>query len=169
MTTWHDLDGKRIVDVIGECTVIGEFADYDALIDKLRARVIEIGLSHRVLDELTGLGEGSSAKYLSDLRLKHFSAVSLLRIASVLGVKSVMIVDPVLVRKMKPLWEERDAKRVHPANAKRLGPKTVRRMVSLIAAEMGRRGGSAARSWPAARRRERAQRAAAARWHRTQA
>jgi hypothetical protein len=163
MTTWHDLDGKRIVDVIGD------FTDYDALIDRLRQRVAEIGLSQRVLDELTGLGDGGTQKYLTDVRIKHLSVVSLFRIASVLGVKSVMIVDPMLVRKMKPLWEERDAKRVHPKNAKRLGPKTVRRMMSIIAVEMGRRGGCAARSWPAERRRERAQRAAAARWHRTQA
>jgi hypothetical protein len=163
MTTWHDLDGQRIVDVIGE------FTDYDALIDRLRDRVAEIGLSNRLLDELTGLGEGSTQKYLSGLHIKHLSVVSLFRIASVLGVKSVMIVDPMLVRKMKPLWEERDAKRVRPPGAKRLGPKTVRRMVSLIAAEMGRRGGSAARSWPAEQRRERARRAAAARWHKTQA
>jgi hypothetical protein len=160
MTTWHDLDGKRIVDVIGD------FTDYDALIDRLRQRVAEIGLSNRVLDELTGLGEGSSAKYLSDLRLKHFSAVSVLRIAKVLGVKSVMIIDPMLVEKMKPHWEARDGRRVHPPPpAKRLGNKTV----SFVAVEMGRRGGMASRQWSPKRRRMRAKHAAAARWHRTQA
>jgi hypothetical protein len=121
--------------------IIGEFSDYDGLIDRLRERAAALGVPYRVLDELTGLGEGGTAKYLADLHLKHLSIRSMLRITSALGVKAVLVIDEGLVREMRPLWDmsrRARAKRLAP-----LGQRTVQRVLPEVAKEMGRRGGSA--------------------------
>jgi hypothetical protein len=99
MTTWHDLDGKRIVDVIGE------FTDYDALIEQLRERAATVGLSYRNIDELTGLGEGGTAKYLADLRVKRLTIESLQRINRVLGIKGVFVINPAAGERLVALAE----------------------------------------------------------------
>jgi hypothetical protein len=60
---------------IGRKTV-GKFADYDAMVEAIRERAADVGLSYGLLDQLTGLGEGGVGKYLADLRVRHLSVTS---------------------------------------------------------------------------------------------
>jgi transcriptional regulator with XRE-family HTH domain len=69
---------------LDSATVIGSFADYDGLIAALRARIGDLGLSYRVLEEITGMAEGAAGKYLADARAKNLSVSSLLQIAGAL-------------------------------------------------------------------------------------
>jgi hypothetical protein len=97
------------------------------------------------------------------------SIASLLAIAKVLGVKSIMITDERLMMQMLPLWEKRDASKVHARRRASLSQVTLKRVMSPVAAELGRRGAAArnAKLGPEARRRL-ARAAARARWARWQ-
>ena len=59
MRTWHDLDGERIADMVGE------FSDYDGLIERLRERAASVGLSYSAIEVLADMSEGSLTKYLA--------------------------------------------------------------------------------------------------------
>jgi hypothetical protein len=144
--------------------IVGEFSDYDGLIDRLRERAATLGVPYRVLDELTGLGEGGTAKYLADLHLKHLSIRSMLRITSVLGIKAVLVIDEDLVQEMRPLWDFRDVKKAHAKRLAPLGRRTVERVLPEIAREMGRRGGKQRALLNEMLRQRLARRAARARW-----
>jgi hypothetical protein len=145
---------------------IGAFHTDDELVEHLRARAGQIGLSYNVLDQITGLGEGSVGKYLAPVRARSLTITSMLRIATALGVKPVLVVDPALVAEVSPMWERRNEQKVHrPSHyAKRLGPVTIARVLPQIAAELGRRGGIRRRELPAEKRRAFARAAALARW-----
>jgi hypothetical protein len=77
-----------------------------------------------------------------------------------------MMVDPALVREMQPQWEKRDASKAHPNRCAPVGAATMKRIVPIAAAEMGRRGGAKRRNLPPEVRRKLAQAAARARWRR---
>jgi hypothetical protein len=51
-----DLNTGQAVQIGGATAgeLVGEFSDYDGLIEALRQRAVDIGLSYRVLDELAG-------------------------------------------------------------------------------------------------------------------
>jgi hypothetical protein len=144
--------------------IVGSFTDYDGLIEAVRARIDAVGVSQQALEECAGLCEGALPKYLSDLRVKHLSISSLLQIAEAIGVRAILVEDPKLLRRMKPLWSKRDARRIH-ARRRALGPITLKRILPAAAAEMGRRGAQArnAALGPETRRKL-AQAAARARW-----
>jgi hypothetical protein len=135
----------------------------------LRKRAAALGVPYRVLDELTGLGEGGTAKYLADLHLKHLSIRSLLKMTEALGVKAVLVIDEGLVREMRPLWDMRDVRRARAKRLAPLGQRTVARVLPEVAREMGRRGGSMRMQKLSPRLRRRlAQMAARARWQNRQ-
>jgi hypothetical protein len=160
MKSWRDLDGERIVDVIGE------FADYDGLIEGLRQRAAAVGLSYRSIDELANFGEGATGKYLADLRVKHFTVASLLRMTTVLGVKAVFVIDPEMAVAMAPEWGKRDARRAHARRLARVGKTTIVRLLPAVAGEYARRGGKARMaSMTAEMRRRFASAGGRARWH----
>jgi hypothetical protein len=144
-------DGKPV-------EVIGGFEDYDQLVERLRARAAGIESPNRVLDELAGLAEGHSGAILGALRRRHMSVKSLLAVARAL------VVDPALVAEMAPMWERRDSTRVHAKRCAPVGATTMKRIVPIAAAEMGRRGGAKRRALPPEVRRRLAQAAARARW-----
>jgi hypothetical protein len=145
--------------------IAGTFDTYDLLIERLRERAAAIDLSYRVIEEIAGIGEGNLGKYLGSLRSKHLSAESLVRIASALGVKGVLYVDPALVAQMTPLYEKRDSTKARAQRRACFGQPSLRRLVSPVAAEMGKRGARSrnARLSPEARRKL-ARAAALARW-----
>jgi hypothetical protein len=123
-------------------------------------------VSYSVLDQITELGEGSVGKYLAPVRTRSLTISSMLRIATALGVKPVLVVDPQLVAEVSPLWERRNEQKVHRSShhAKRLGKITIARVLPQVAAELGRRGGIRRRELPAETRRALARAAALARW-----
>ncbi len=119
------------------------FSDYDQLIELLRDRIAELGLSFRIVEELAQMGVVSVAKYLSDLRIKRLTVESLMRLASVIGVRPVLVVDEKLLRKMRPFYENRDRVKAHPHRRAPIGDVTMRRMKPVVLAELGRLGARA--------------------------
>jgi hypothetical protein len=73
---------------------IAEAIDYQSLQDGLRARAADMGISRRVLDEISGLGDGYSAKLLCGRPTRIFGIVSLGLILQSLGVKIILVEDP---------------------------------------------------------------------------
>jgi transcriptional regulator with XRE-family HTH domain len=157
-------DSTSTVQVDG-ASVVGSFVDYDDLIAALRARIGAVGLSYAALEELTGMAEGQVGKYLSDARAKNLSVRSLLQIAEVIGVRGLFVEDERLLRKYRPLFTNRDARKVHARRRAKLSANTLHRMMPAVASEMGRRGAHVrnAALTPETRR-ELARAAARARW-----
>ncbi len=145
--------------------VVGAFSDYDGLIAALRDRIDALNLSHRVLEEIAGFPEGAAGKYLSDLRVKHLSITSLLRITEAVGIRGLFVVDEKLLRQKQRFYESRDASKAHPHRRAPIGAATLRRMRPAVLSELGRAGAAArnAKLSPEARS-TLAQMAARARW-----
>jgi hypothetical protein len=129
-----------------------------------RERAAAVGLSYASLDAISGLCEGHVGKLLGDLRAKQMGITTLLAITRTLGIRGVFFVDPALVREVSPLWEQRDTLKAHPRVAKRFGQITMKRIIPVVAREMGRRGGAKRRELPAEVRSTLAKAAARARW-----
>lgn len=145
--------------------IVGSFADYDALIAALRERIGAVGLSYAALEELAGLAEGAAGKYLADARARHLSIDSLIQIASVVGVRGVLVTDEKLLRKYRQFYQTRDGSRVHARTRAKLGAQTLKRVRPVILSELGRAGAAARnRKLSPEVRRELSRAAALARW-----
>jgi hypothetical protein len=116
---------------------------YDGLIVALRARVAEIGLNQRLIDELSGLTPGLTGKLLGAACPTKFGFSSLLPIMATLGLRFGVMVDPEQEALMKPHWEPGQAMQRRPKRLARLGETTIKRMFPIVASEMGKRGGKA--------------------------
>jgi hypothetical protein len=125
---------------VGE--LFATFQDGDDLVEQLRMRMAYVGASFGVVDELSELGEGACAKYLSAGRARQFTLPSLLRVCSVLGLKALLVVDPELTQKWKPFWGNRDSAKVH-ARRPALGAQIMKRVRPAVLSELGRRGAAA--------------------------
>jgi hypothetical protein len=97
---------------VGGTTVelVGKFERYHDLIVRVRERAAEIGLSYRLLDEISGLSEGHAGKVLADLRSKQMGVGTLLAITRTLGIRSMLDVDP--QRAFKPVKDVADRARI---------------------------------------------------------
>jgi hypothetical protein len=153
---------------------------YDGLIVALRARVAEIGLNQRLIDELSGLTPGLTGKLLGAACPTKFGFSSLLPILATLGLRFGVMVDPQQEALMRPHWEPGQAMQRRPFREAPLGESSITRLTPRIAAEMGRKGrkrqseasarlaaskgGKARRKWPKKMRQESARKAALARW-----
>jgi hypothetical protein len=160
---------KGPLDQIPPEAVLGTFADCDALIERLRERATELGLTYRVIDELAGFGEAYTGKLLGAVRAKAMTISSMLALAGALGVKAVLVADAEMTARMRPRWESRDGAKVHSRRQPRLGTTTLKRILPAAASEMGRRGGKARMAaLTPEERRLMGRRGAAVRWgHRT--
>jgi hypothetical protein len=162
-----DFDRSKSVEIGGNVVgqLVGGFTDYDSLVEQLRARIGAVGLSYRVLEEIAGLPEGGAGKYLADARARHLSVDSLLKISEAVGIRGMFVTDEKLLRKMQPLFEMRDGRKVHARRRAKLGAVTLRRVRPAVLSELGKRGAAArnAKLGPEARR-ALAQAAARARW-----
>jgi hypothetical protein len=115
-----DLD-SRTVTIAGKAVgkLAGELGSYDDLVESLRQRAAQLGVSYRILEEVAGLAEGCVGKYLSDTRARHFTVDSLLQITGALAVRTVFVEDVEQLRRMQPLYETRNELKVR---ARRSGP-----------------------------------------------
>jgi hypothetical protein len=76
------------------------------LVEQLRKHAAYIGASYGLIDQMSGLGEGSTNKYLSPARVRQFTILSLSRVASVLALKAMLVVDAALMHQVQPSWGE---------------------------------------------------------------
>jgi hypothetical protein len=143
---WRTSMADPTTSTIGAGTpgeIIGQFENYDELIARLKERAAAVGLSYLAIDDFAGFSSGYTSAILGGLQKRHLSVSSLLAIARVLGVKSVMVVDPELTRRMQSEYGKRDAAKAHGKRLPKLGNAQIRRLLRPIAAEMGKRGGRA--------------------------
>jgi hypothetical protein len=129
-----------MANIIRVANTVAAFSDYDGLIEVLRERAANIGLSYGTIDGLCEFAEGQAGKYLADARARQLTIAPLLKIAEVLAIKGLFVEDAELKRRMQPMWEMRDAAKAHARRRAPIGDVTLRRFLPTIAAEMGRRG-----------------------------
>jgi hypothetical protein len=113
---------------------------YDGLIVALRARVAEIGLNQRLIDELSGLTPGLTGKLLGAACPTKFGFSSLLPIMATLGLRFGVMVDPEQEALMKPHWEPGQAMQRRTQRRARLGKITMERVIPDVVRELGKRG-----------------------------
>jgi hypothetical protein len=111
------------------------FDNTDNLVEALRKRMINVGLSFGVLDEILGT-EGAAGKYLSPLRVRRITLEALLRLTSAVGLRAQLVVDET----WRPDWEKCDRSKARAGRQPRLGAAQLRRVLKPAAAELGRRG-----------------------------
>ena len=73
---------------------LGTISSYDDLHAALRRRADELKLSRRTIDDLAGLADGYVEKLLGPSQVKKLSVRSLGAILAALGVKLVLVEDP---------------------------------------------------------------------------
>ncbi len=99
---------------MSEPRVLATFADYDGLIEALRQRKTDLGLSCLLMDELSGLPAGYTAKVLGPSRIKSLGAISTSAINGCLAIKLAVIEDLEAIQRMAGRWERRDEGHVRP-------------------------------------------------------
>jgi hypothetical protein len=78
---------------------VGHYAE---LINVIRARVAELGITHELVDELGGLAGGHFSKIVCDPPLKRMGSLTLFPILEVLGLQIALVDDlPALKRTQK--------------------------------------------------------------------
>jgi hypothetical protein len=116
---------------------------YDGLIVALRARVAEIGLNSRMIDELSGLTPGYTGKLLGAAQIGQFGVTALLAVMATLGSRFDVAIDPPQEDLMRPHWEPGQRSQRRIGRRAPLGTASIQRLTPVIAAEMGRKGGKA--------------------------
>jgi len=81
--------------------------NYDELIEALRARVAELGITNATLEVITGLPDGYVAKVLGAGRTRNLGALSFGLIFQGLGLRFAVFEDAAATEKMRPRWTQR--------------------------------------------------------------
>jgi len=142
---------------------LGTARDHDALVDLLRARKDDLGISDQFIDEAC-LSPGHCGKVLGPMRVKTLGRQSLDGLLIALGCALVLVEDPEHIAMMEAQWEKREAAKVH-FPPRRVARSAIERIKPVIFSELARLGGAErARCLPGKHRRKIAQKAARARW-----
>lgn len=113
--------------------------DYDELITALKARVDEIGVAVKFLDDLAGVPDGFSGKVFGAARVKMVGIFHLFLYAEALAMRVELVPDLDAAKRMEKRWEQRDELRRRPGVVrKRFSPE----LRSKIMSEIGRIGGA---------------------------
>jgi hypothetical protein len=88
--------------------------DYVELVDRLRERKAELGLSDAFVEEQLLLGAGGFTKYLGRCPTKTING-KLGDFLEVLGLQLRVEPNPEAEARMRSRWEQRDNSRVHPS------------------------------------------------------
>lgn len=145
---------------------------YDDLIEALRKRKDELGLSNEFLDEWSGRAQGYWTHVLGPSRHKALSMSAFSDLAAMFGFRLELVLDMDAVRKMEAHWEKREgnyrskAYRFVPA---RLSTTILDRAKPMILGALSKSGASKGGKARAAklskqRRSQIARKAARARW-----
>lgn len=114
-------------------------SDYDGLIDALRKRIGELGLTNQTIDEITGLQPGYSGKLLGDAQIKKLGPLSFGTMLQALGLALVVVEDHAALARVAGRHEKRERPPVLLTNVRR------RRATWLYNSRAGRRNGR--KSW----------------------
>jgi hypothetical protein len=135
----------------------------DDLVEVLRSRKDELGLSNSYIEAALHMAEHGCDKILGPSQVKGLSWPVAFDLAELLGGKLVFQVDSAIEARMRERWEKRDNGKVHPP--KRVSKTILARAAPLLFAALGRAGGTKrARCMPAKQRQEIARKAALSRW-----
>jgi|SRR5215472_7448692 len=147
---------------------LGLARDHDSLVDLLRARKEELGLSNEFVDEAC-LTPGWCQKLLGPSRVKTLGRQSLDGLLISLGCALVLVEDLEHVRLMEAQWERRQAIKVHQPR-RRISDEAMRRISPMILGERARLGGLVrAQLLTSKQLSEIASKAARARWRKARA
>jgi hypothetical protein len=139
--------------------ILARIADYSSLLQVIRQRVDELGVTHETLDAISGLQTGYSSKLLCDPPLRRMGPLTLFIVLPSLGMSVALAVDPLAMKALETRMVRRRTPRLLRARSITL----TRDFYSHIA-----RLGNAARmvKLTPARRRAIARKAIRARWAR---
>lgn len=80
----------------------------DELIAALRARLIELQLTHSTVDGIAGLQDGYTSKLLAPKPIKNLGPVSFQALLGALGVAVVVVEDPEQIKRVEGRWTKRE-------------------------------------------------------------
>jgi len=80
----------------------------DELIAALRARLIELQLTHSTVDGIAGLQDGYTSKLLAPKPIKNLGPVSFEALLGALGVAVVVVEDPEQIKRVEGRWTKRE-------------------------------------------------------------
>jgi hypothetical protein len=144
---------------------MGEYVirNRDDLIEALRSRKDELGLSNGFVEGQLLMADGHCDKLLGRTQRKGMSIPVLLDIVELLGGRLVIQADAETEARMQARYERRDAKKVHPP--RRLSERLMEIARKQFYQELSARGNAARRAKVSAKARSRIARAAAtSRW-----
>jgi hypothetical protein len=88
-------------------------SDYSALLEAVRARMAETGITYATLDHIAGTSAGYAQKILGPRPVKTFGPVSMSLILGALALKVTLSVDKEAEERMRPRWVPRETGPVH--------------------------------------------------------
>jgi hypothetical protein len=121
--------------------IIGEAASHNELIDVLRARKEQLGLSNAWIEHTIQLADGHCDKVLGPARERGLSQLTIDGLLAVLAIKLVVVEDEAAVARMRPMWDGRDQKQVRPPS--RIAKSAIARALPYAVRALGRAGGVA--------------------------
>ena len=89
------------------------------LLEAIRARRDELGVTHENLDSISGLASGYVSKLLCDPPMKGLGATSLPALLGALGAALVMVPDTAQIERVSPRWQKRKRPQRLPTPADR--------------------------------------------------
>ena len=151
-----------------ELRMIATASHYAGLLDVIRARVAELGITHETLDTIAGLPAGYASKLLCNPPKRRLGPTTMFNVLEALGLKSSFFEDPETLARVRSRLTKRRRPRVRTGAAHRRGV-TIYLLPDFLR-QIGSKGGAAtsAKLTPQ-QRRESAQRAARARWSKARA
>lgn len=145
---------------------IGDFRTAAELLDLLRARQVDIGLTNESFERICDLAAGGANKYLGPTHEKWPGILMVSMFMDALGVSGSLWIDAAKVAKVEAAWRDEGKRKdryVRPSE--RISKVALKRARPLVVREMGSRGGSS--TWakvPKAARREAMRRLIRRRW-----
>lgn len=162
MCVWAQAGTVTLSDAAATEHRIAVVASYDELIDAIRTRKAELGLSDATVDSISGLAAGHTGKLLGPAQVKTLGKVSMGLLLQALGLVLVVVEDPAQTEKMRAQYAQREGHQVREGNN---ASPVSKRLISRVFGPFARQGGIARmRKLSAKERSDLARKAARKRW-----
>ena len=100
------------VDALARMLDAAKLSSEQALLDAVRSRRVQLGLSLKNLDLAAGLAAGHASKCTSPARIKSPSTKTLFALLDALALSVVLVHDPSKAERISPTWRRRDESHV---------------------------------------------------------